>query len=83
MTGRVLYKSSVARDLKKIDPKDKQRILQQIEEILGSDPKRGEALHGEFYGLLKLRVGDYRVVYTPAGKDALVLRIKHRSKAYG
>ncbi len=83
MTGRVVYKSSVARDLKKLDPKDKQRILQQIEEILGGDPKRGEPLHGEFDGLFKLRVGDYRVVYAPAGQDVLVLRIRHRSKAYG
>ena len=83
MTGRVLYKSSVARDLKKIEPKDKQRILVQIEHTLGEDPKKGEALHGEFDGLFKLRVGDYRVVYALAGQDVLVLRIRHRSKAYG
>lgn len=83
LTARVLYKSSVAHDLKKISPKDKQRILRQIEEVLGRDPRRGEALHGEFDGLFKLRVGDYRVVYSSAGSDVLVLRIRHRSKAYG
>ncbi len=82
MTGRVLYKSSVARDLKKIGFKDRRRILRQVEEVLGSDPTRGESLHGEFDGLFKLRVGDYRVVYALAGPDVLVLRIRHRSKAY-
>jgi mRNA interferase RelE/StbE len=82
LTSRVLYKSSVARDLKKIAPKDKRRILQQIEETLGSDPKRGEALHGEFGGLFKLRVGEYRVVYALADREVLVLRIRHRGKAY-
>lgn len=83
MTGKVLYKSSVARDLKKIDPKDKERILRQLEGALGTDSRRGEALHGEFDGLFKLRVGDYRVVYALAGQNVLVLRIRHRSKAYG
>jgi mRNA interferase RelE/StbE len=81
--GRILYKSSVARDLKKFDPKDKQRIMHQIEEVLGSDPKRGERLHGEFDGLFELRVGDYRVVYALVGTDVLVLRMRQRSKAYG
>ena len=83
MTGRILYKASVARDLKKIDPKDKERILRQIEVILSGDSRSGEALHGEFDGLFKLRVGNYRVVYAMAGTDILVLRIRHRSKAYG
>jgi mRNA interferase RelE/StbE len=83
LTVRILYKTSVARDLKKIDHKDKQRILTQIEDILSGDPKKGEALHGEFDGLFKLRVGDSRVVYALVDHDVLVLRIRHRSKAYG
>jgi mRNA interferase RelE/StbE len=81
--GRILYKSSVAHDLKKFNPKDKKRILQQIEGVLGGDPRGGERLHGEFEGLFKLRVGDYRIVYALVGPDVLVLRIRHRSKAYG
>ena len=83
MAAKVLYKASVSPDLEKITPKDKARILGQVEEILGSDPGRGEALRGEFEGLFKLRVGDYRVVYAIVGVDVLVLGIRHRSKAYG
>ncbi len=83
MAAKVLYKSSVAHDLKKITQKDKQRILGRIEEVLGVDPRSGEALHGEFEGLLKLRVGEYRVVYALVGPDILVLRVRHRSKVYG
>ena len=83
MAAKVLYKSSVSHDLKKITPRDKQRILRQIEEALGGDPRSDEALHGEFEGLLKLRVGEYRVVYALVGPDVLVLRVRHRSKAYG
>jgi mRNA interferase RelE/StbE len=83
LAARVLYKSSVSHDLKKITPRDKQRILRQIDEVLGRDPRSGEALRGEFEGLLKLRVGEYRVVYALVGPDVLVLRVRHRSKAYG
>ena len=83
MTAKVLYKASVAKDLRKINPSDKQRILRHIEEALGGEPRSGEALHGEFVGLFKFRVGDYRVVYALAGEDVLVLRIRHRSRAYG
>ena len=82
MPARVLYKSSVAHDLKKINPQDRQGILRQIEETLGADVRSGEALHGEFEGLFRLRVGDYRVVYAIIGRDVLVLRVRHRSKSY-
>ncbi len=82
MTGRVLYKASVSRDLKKIPPKDAKRILGQIGSELGQNPRVGESLHGEFEGLFKFRVGDYRVVYAISGNDVIVLRIRHRGKAY-
>ena len=82
MPGRILYKSSVGRDIKKIASKDVQRILRRIRVDLGENPRSGEPLHGEFEGLFKLRVGDYRVIYTLSGQDVLVLRIRQRGKAY-
>jgi len=83
LTGKLLYKSSVGRDLKKIDSKDKDRLLGEIKTLLSENPRVGEPLHGEFQGLFRLRIGDYRVVYTLAGENVLVLRIRHRKKAYG
>ena len=83
MAGRVLYKSSVRHDLKQIDPKNAERILREIRTVIGVNPRGGEALHWEFAGLFKLRVGDYRVIYTLVDEDALVLRIRHRNKVYG
>jgi mRNA interferase RelE/StbE len=79
---RVVYKSSVARDLKRIDQKTAERILREIRETLSADPEAGEALHGEFTGMYKLRIGDYRVLYARASDSVLILRIRHRSKAY-
>ena len=49
----------------------------------GGNPKSGDPRHGEFEGLFKFRVGDYRVIYALTGEDVLVLRIRRRSKAYG
>jgi mRNA-degrading endonuclease RelE of RelBE toxin-antitoxin system len=80
LTGRILYKSSVGRDLKHIESKSKEKILSQIRGVLADNPRSGEALHGEFGGLLKIRVGDYRVISTVIGDDVLILRIRHRSK---
>jgi mRNA interferase RelE/StbE len=82
LAGRILYKSSVRHDLKQIDPKKVKRVLREITTVLGGNPRNGEALHGEFDGLYKLRVGEYRVIYTLIEKGVLVLRIRHRSKAY-
>jgi mRNA interferase RelE/StbE len=82
LTSRILYKSSVSRDLRKIAPKDVDRILKQIRTVLGENPQSGEQLHGDFEGLLKLRVGEYRVVYALSGDDIVVLMIRHRAKAY-
>ena len=83
MAVEIRYKSSVARDLKQIAPSDKQRVLDQIRETLAANPRGGEPLRGEFEGLYKFRAGDYRVVYALVGEDVLVLRIRHRSSAYG
>ena len=82
LPGRILYKSSVSHDLKKLDPKDAERILRDIRKELGENPRAGEALAEEFKGLFKIRFGDYRVIYAVVDGDVLVLRIGHRSKIY-
>jgi mRNA-degrading endonuclease RelE of RelBE toxin-antitoxin system len=79
---RILFKSSVIRDPRRISRNDKERILNAIEASLGVGAKGDEPLHGEFEGLFKFRVGDYRVIHVFVGQDVLVLRIRHRGKAY-
>ncbi len=72
----------MGRDLRKVSHDDVARILRQIRDELGQGPRSGEPLQGEFKGLFKLRIGEYRVVYTVSGDDVVVLRIRHRAKAY-
>jgi mRNA interferase RelE/StbE len=39
-------------------------------------------LKGEFAGLRKMRVGDYRVIFTIMDNDILILRIGRRPESY-
>lgn len=76
------YKSSVAHDLKKLDKNTAKRILARLEGSLSEDPNLGMPLTGQFKGLFRYRIGDYRVIYTKTQEGVLILRIGHRSKVY-
>jgi mRNA interferase RelE/StbE len=78
----VEYKASVARDLRKLDARPASRVLTLLEDRLGKDPAAGQALRGEFAGLFRLRVGDYRAIYSKTSTGVLVLRIAHRKDVY-
>ncbi len=82
MAFSVQYKRSVARDLKNLDKTDAKRVLDKLERELKKDPDAGEQMKGKFSGLLRLRVGDYRVVYTKTKNGVLILLISHRRDVY-
>jgi len=79
---KVDYKSSVSRDLKKIDKSQIERLLGKLEEALSENPNAGSPLKGKYRGLLKYSIGDYRVIYAKTIEGVLILRIRHRGKAY-
>jgi mRNA interferase RelE/StbE len=78
----ILYKKSVQRDLKKLGASEAQRILDQLEAELSKKPDAYPILKGEFAGLRKYRVGDYRIIYALIDKNVVVLRIGHRKDIY-
>jgi len=78
----ILYKKSVQRDLKKVSKAEASRIVDQIEKELSEKADTYPALKGQFAGLRKYRVGDYRVIYAILGDDVLILRIGHRRDVY-
>jgi mRNA interferase RelE/StbE len=79
---RVEYKASVAADLDEIHASTARRIVNKIERALRTEGKSGKALTGEFAGLFRLRVRDYRVIYARTTEGYLVLRIGHRETVY-
>jgi addiction module RelE/StbE family toxin len=78
----VVYKKSIHRDLKKLSKAEVSHILDQIEHELTKKPESYPVLKGQFAGLRKSRIGDYRVIYALVGTDILVLRIGNRRDVY-
>jgi len=78
----VVYKKSVHRDLKKLSKAGARRVIEHLEKDLSKRPETYPILKGQFAGLRKYRVGDYRVIYAIIEKDVLVLRIGHRRDIY-
>ena len=74
MSFKIAFKKSVARDLKKIDQDQVDRILIKIESELPQKAENFPMLSGKFSGLRKFRIGDYRVIYSIIGDTALILR---------
>ena len=79
----VKVKASAAKALKKVAIKDRERLIVAID-ALSTNPAAGGVLKGEFSGLRRLRVGDYRIVYEINGGEltVLVIRIGHRQGVY-
>jgi len=82
LSYKIAFKKSVARDLKKTDKDQADRILSKIEDELPEKAETFPSLTGRFSGLRKFRVGDYRVVFSIMGDTALILRIRYRREAY-
>jgi len=82
LSYKIAFKKSVARDLKKIDKDQADRILRKIEDDLPEKAEAFPVLTGKFSGLRKFRIGDYRIIYSIIGDTALILRISHRREAY-
>jgi len=78
----VVYKKSVHRDLKSLSKAEAKRIMDLIEHELVKRPEANPVLKGQFAGLRKFRVGDYRVVYALIGSEILILRIGNRKNVY-
>lgn len=82
MAYNISYKSSVKRDLKKLSKADTARVLDQLEKELGNNPLEYPSLKGEFAGLRKYRVGNYRVIFAVLDGGVVVLRIGNRKDVY-
>lgn len=82
---KISYKHSVKKDLKEISRSMKGAIHRAIEKKLMIDPIQfGSPLRKNLKGLMKLRVGAYRIIYSIEKKTIIVFVIKigHRKEVY-
>jgi mRNA interferase RelE/StbE len=73
------------KDLKKIDKAAARKIIDKVKYYLVLNPVGlGKPLKGNFKGLLRYRIGDYRVVYVVDHEARLVriLAVNHRKSVY-
>jgi mRNA interferase RelE/StbE len=84
---RVEFDAAAAKELKKLVTGEQRRILKYLRERIAgaNDPRRlGTALSGDFAGLWRYRVGDYRLIAKIEDDRlvVLVLRVGHRREVY-
>lgn len=84
---RVEFDAAAARELKALGTSEQRRILKFLRERVATreDPRRiGYVLTGEFSGLWRYRVGDYRLIVSIEDDRliVLVLRLGHRRQVY-
>ena len=81
---KVIIHKEAEKFLKRTDNITKERLTNGIKG-LNRQPPIGDTkpLKGEFYGLYRLRIGDYRIIYTNTDDGALkILNILPRGSAY-
>lgn len=72
-------------ELEQLSPKNQERTLHKIHWLLNNfNELTPTALTGDLSGLFKLRVGDYRVLYSYSEETEIVTvhRIGHRREIY-
>ena len=72
-------------DLARLDTPAAERVLKKLRWLAENlDAVKPEALRGEWQGVFKLRVGDYRVLYTlDKTKQRIIVHfVRHRREVY-
>ena len=81
MRYEVEIRPSAVRDFKRLTPAVARRVIGKLEALrddLRGDVKRLTSHTAEY----RLRVGDYRVLFTIEGDKIIVYRVRHRREAH-
>ncbi len=79
----VFYTSSALKDLRNIEKKDAQKIILLVQKYTNENPLvKTKKLQGNFDGLYRYRVGNYRVIFEIDNNKIYILKIKHRKDIY-
>lgn len=78
---KIRFEPNVAAEVHAIDQPVALRI-RALHRYAATGEGRVKALEGEFAGLLRLRVGQHRVIFGETTDTITVHRVRHRSEAY-
>lgn len=76
-------KQSAFKEIQRVPKPDRQRIIAAIDKLT-ENPHVGKLLKGDYAGLRRIRVSDYRVIYEINEGQVLilVLHVAHRKHVY-
>lgn len=79
------YSSRARAGLARLDSKPRRIVSEKIEWLAENAAEyKHEPMTGQYRGMFRLRVGDYRAIYylDRANRRIVVDRVRHRSRAY-
>jgi mRNA interferase RelE/StbE len=84
MAYQLFIQDRAVKSLKKISEPYKSLIKSKIELLVNfsNDMSNIKALQGDYKGLFRLRVGDYRVLFETLGQTIAVIDVFARKKGY-
>lgn len=79
---KIQFRPNVPGEVRAVPQKTAMVILDAIHRYAASGEGQVKALQGELKGLLRLRVGAYRVIFREGADELVIYRIRLRSEAY-
>jgi mRNA interferase RelE/StbE len=80
--AQIRFTQRARRDIRKMTPETRGRLEITLDQLI-DHPRAGDPLHGEWRGYWKLRMGDYRIIYSIIDADVVEIQyVRHRREAY-
>ncbi len=81
--NKIEWSEGAVRDLRKIDSQIARKILKKLSWLSNNlEAIVPEPLSGDFKRAYKLRVGDWRVIYSIEGNVVIIQSVGHRREIY-
>ena len=82
MKYRLVYTHRAIKDIRRLEPKIKNRMGKTLLHYEQDPLKYAEMITESRLGTYRFRIGDYRVIFDLEGDEIVVLRIGHRKNIY-
>ncbi|HXJ40157.1 MAG TPA: type II toxin-antitoxin system RelE/ParE family toxin [Bryobacteraceae bacterium] len=79
---RIEWLDKASDDVRVIDQAVAMRLFEGILRFARTGAGDVKTLHGEMAGTFRLRIGDYRVLFTLGDHRMRIVGVRHRSEAY-
>ena len=79
---KFIWPESARAELRAIDRNTAIRILEALTRYVESGSGDVKTLMGEWQGFSRLRIGEYRVIFSAMPEEITISRVRHRSDVY-